>query len=117
MSFPGRSLAGPLPCREYGSLKATSQGHGRDVAGSRQGDGMEAAWKRHGMCELASILQRQHVGDLPAFGDFLLPRGVPRRLLSKACQSQMQVASVKQSNVCHGPGEAYHFGAGTRVLV
>jgi hypothetical protein len=47
-----------------------------------------AAWVRHGhgMCELASAVQRQHVGDLPAFGFFRLPRGVPRRL-SEAYQS------------------------------
>jgi hypothetical protein len=30
-----------------------------------------------------------------------------------AYQSQMQVASVKQSNVCHGREEAYYFGART----
>jgi hypothetical protein len=36
----------------------------------------------------------------------LLPRGVPGSLLSEAYQFQMQVASVKQSNVCHGRGEA-----------
>jgi hypothetical protein len=65
------------------------------------------------MCELALAAQRRHVGDLPAFGVFLLPRGVPGSLLSEACQSQMQMASVKQSNVCHGRGEAYYFGAGT----
>jgi hypothetical protein len=40
---------------------------------------METAWERH-------------VGDLPAF---LLPRGVPGSLLTEACQSQMQVVSVK----------------------
>jgi hypothetical protein len=39
----------------------------------------------------------RHVGNLPPFGVFLLPRGVPGRLLSEACQSQMQVASVKQT--------------------
>jgi hypothetical protein len=38
-----------------------------------------------------------HVGDLPVFGVFLLPRGVPGSLLSEACQSQMQVVSVKQT--------------------
>jgi hypothetical protein len=42
------------------------------------------------MCELASVFQRRHVGDLPAFGFFRLPRGVSRRLLSEAYQSQMQ---------------------------
>jgi hypothetical protein len=81
------------------------------VAGSRQGDGMGTAWERHGMCELASAVQRRHVGDMPTFGLFLLPRGVPGGLLSEAYQSQMQVASVKQRNVCDGRGEAYYFGA------
>jgi hypothetical protein len=46
-----------------------------------------AAWAWHGMCELASAVWRRHVGDLPAFGFFRLPRGVPRRLLSEAYQS------------------------------
>jgi hypothetical protein len=67
------------------------------TAGSWQGDGTGTAWERHGMCELAAAVQRRHVGDLPAFGVFLLPRGVPGSLLSKACQSQMQMASVKQT--------------------
>ena len=73
---------------------------------------METAWERNGMCELASAVQRRHLGDLPAFGVFLLPRVVPGSLLPEAWQSQMQVASVKQSNVCHGR-EAYYFGART----
>jgi hypothetical protein len=72
---------------------------------------MGTAWERHGMFELASAVQRRHVGDLPAFGLLLLPRGVPGSLLSEAYQSQMQVARVKQSNVCHGQEEAYYFGA------
>jgi hypothetical protein len=46
-----------------------------------------AAWAWHGMCELASAVQRRHVGDLPAFGFFRLQRGVPRTLLSEAYQS------------------------------
>jgi hypothetical protein len=85
------------------------------MAGSRQGDGMGTALE-HGRCELASAVQRRRVGDLPDFGLFLLPRGVPGSL-SEASQSQMQVASVKQSNVCDGRGEAYYFGARTWVLV
>jgi hypothetical protein len=71
------------------------------------------AWEQHVMRELASAVQRRHVGDLPAFGVFMLPRGVPGSLLSEAYQSQMQVASVKQSNICHGRGETYYFGART----
>jgi hypothetical protein len=51
------SHAVPLPCHEYTVLKATSQGHGSFAAG-----------ERHGMCELASAVQRWYVGDLPAFG-------------------------------------------------
>jgi hypothetical protein len=46
-----------------------------------------AAWAWYVMCELASAVQRRHVGDLPAFGFFRLPRGVPRSLLSEAYQS------------------------------
>jgi hypothetical protein len=46
-----------------------------------------AAWAWHGMCELASAVQRRHVGDLLAFSFFRLPRGVPRRLLSESYQS------------------------------
>jgi hypothetical protein len=63
------------------------------------------------MYELASAVMRRHVGDLPAFGLFLLPRGVPGSL--SEAYSQMQVVSVKQSNVCDGRGEAYYFGART----
>jgi hypothetical protein len=44
-----------------------------------------SAW--HGMCELASAVQRRHVGDLPAYGFFPLPRGVLRRLLSEPYHS------------------------------
>jgi hypothetical protein len=69
-------------------------------AGSRQGDDM-----------------RRHIGELPAFGLLLLPRGIPGSLLSEAYQSYMQLASVKQSNVCDGRGKAYYFGARTWVLV
>jgi hypothetical protein len=39
----------------------------------------------------------RHFGDLPVFCVFLLPYGVPGSLLSEACQSQMQVVSVKQT--------------------
>jgi hypothetical protein len=91
-----------MPCHEYAFLKATSQGHGT-VAGG----------ERHGMCELASAVLIRHVGDLPAFGFFRIPRGIPGRLLSEAYQSLMQVASGKKSKVCHGRGEAYYFGART----
>jgi hypothetical protein len=83
------------------------------MEGSWHGRGRMTAWERHGIFELASAVQRRHVDDLPAFGLYLLPRGVPGSLLSEAYQSQMQVASVKQSNVCHGREEAYYFGART----
>jgi hypothetical protein len=61
-----------MPCHNHAVLKATSQGHGT---------------ARHFMCELASAVQRQHVGDLSVFGFFWLPSAVPRRLLSEAYQS------------------------------
>jgi hypothetical protein len=83
------------------------------MAGSRQGDGMGTAWERHGMFELASAVQMRHVGHLPAFGLFPLLRGVPGSLSSEAYQSQMQVASVKLSNIYDGRGDAYYFGART----
>jgi len=53
----------------------------------------------------STSVERLPVGYLTAFGFFWLPRGVPRRLLSKAYQSQMQVASVKPNNVRHGRGK------------
>ena len=37
-----------------------------------------------------TAVERGHVGYLPAFGFFWLPRGVPRRLLSEAYQSSSQ---------------------------
>jgi hypothetical protein len=57
--------AAPVPCHDYAVLKATFQGRGT----ARHGRGMSAAWARHGygMCEFASAVQRQHMGDLPAF--------------------------------------------------
>jgi hypothetical protein len=61
-----------LPCHDHAVMKTNSQGHGT---------------ARHGMLELASAVQRRHVGDVPAFGFFRLPRGIPRRLLSEAYQS------------------------------
>jgi hypothetical protein len=79
------------------------------MAGSWQGDGMGTVWY-----VLISIgLQRWHVDDLPEFDFFMLPCQVPGSLLSEAYQSQMQVASVKQSIFCHGREEAYYFGART----
>jgi len=91
------TLAMPCACRTP-TMKATSQGHGT---------------ARHGMCELTSAVERRPVGYLPAFGFFRLPCRVPQRLLQEAYQSQMQVASVKPNNVCHGQWKAYHFSART----
>ena len=55
----------------------------------------------------STSVERWPVGYLPAFGFFRLPGGVPRRLLSEAYQSQMQEASVKPNNVCHGRGKEW----------
>jgi hypothetical protein len=54
-----------------------------------------------------TAVERRPVGDRPTFGFFRQPRGVPRRLLSEAYHSQMQVASVKPNNVCHGRGKEW----------
>jgi hypothetical protein len=40
-----------MPCHDHAVLKVTSQGYSK-------------AWQGHGMCELASAVQRQHVGNL-----------------------------------------------------
>ena len=64
------------------------------------------------MCELTLAVQSQAVGDLPRFGFFWLPQGVPQRLSSES-QTEMQLASVKPSNVYHGRGEADYFVART----
>jgi hypothetical protein len=55
--IPCRSQAVTLSCHEYAVLKATYKDPGRGTV-----------WERNGMCELASAVQRRHVGDLPAFG-------------------------------------------------
>jgi hypothetical protein len=61
---PCRSHAMSLPCRSESNF-------------SRPGH--SATWERHDMFELASAVQRRHVGDLPAFGFFRLLRGLSRR--------------------------------------
>jgi hypothetical protein len=74
-----RAHVTPVPCHDHAVLKADSQGHGT----ARHRSGMGMAWH----CELALAVQRRHVGDLPAFCFFRLPRGIPRRLLSEAYHS------------------------------
>jgi hypothetical protein len=49
-----RSPAMPRLCRSESDLSRPWQVRGRGTA-----------WKRLGMCELASAVQRRHVGDLP----------------------------------------------------
>jgi hypothetical protein len=72
---------------------------------------------RHSTAWDVWIIKGRHVGDLPAFSFFWLPCGVPRRLLSEAYQSQMQVASVlncwtRSSNIS-GYHMDFHKGHGT----
>jgi hypothetical protein len=71
--------AWPMPCRAHAMQRprrpeATSEGH-------------STTRHRCGMCEVVSAVLRRHVGDLPTFGFFKLPRGVPRRLLKEAYES------------------------------
>jgi hypothetical protein len=63
---PCRARAMPQPCRSESDFSRPCH---------------RAAWAWHGMCELQSAIQRRHVGDMPAFGFFQLPRGVSRSLL------------------------------------
>jgi hypothetical protein len=48
------------------------------------------------MCEVASVVKRQHVGNLPVFGLFLLTCKVPGSL-SEAYRPQAQVVSVNKA--------------------
>jgi hypothetical protein len=57
MPRPCRSHAMPGPCRSESDFSTPRH---------------RAARVRHGMCELASAVQRRHVGDLSAFGFFRL---------------------------------------------
>jgi hypothetical protein len=65
-----------------------------------------AGWRRHGDGILTACLR------LASLWPLLLPRPVPGSLLSEACQSQIEVASVKQSGVYDGR-EAAYFGVRT----
>jgi hypothetical protein len=98
--FPSHATTRPFWQRP---LKATAQ------------RGMGAAWERHSMCELASAVQRRHVGDLPTFGFFRLPRGVPLSLLPEAYQSQTQFGYFRptrglsrRTRHCRGMAGARH---------
>jgi hypothetical protein len=91
----------PLPCHEYAFLKASSQGRGRVMA-----------WERHGMCKLVSA-SRDGMLRTCQSSAYSCYHAEFQEVLSETYRSQMQVASVKQSNVCHGQGEAYYFGART----
>jgi hypothetical protein len=103
MPFPCRAHAIPLPCRAAKGLDcvfpiwftqcvrvlfthamphpchATTMPIWKRLlkATTQRGMGAICAWP--GMCELSSAVQRRHVGDLPVFGFFRLPRGLSRR--------------------------------------
>jgi hypothetical protein len=66
------TCAMPWPCRSESDF-------------SRPWHSTACAW--HHTCELASAVQRQHVGNLPAFSFFWPPHGVPRQFVSEAYQS------------------------------
>jgi hypothetical protein len=53
--MPCRSLAVPRICRTESNLSRPRH---------------SAAWERHGTCEIASVILRRHVGDLPAFREW-----------------------------------------------
>jgi hypothetical protein len=96
--MPCRAHAAPVPCHDHAVLKATSQGHGT----TRYRRGMSMAWHY----ELASAVQRRHVGDPPAFGFFRLPRRISRR--TRHCR----IIAGARHGMCeltrHGMGAAWH---------
>jgi hypothetical protein len=47
----------------------------------------------------STAVERRPVGYLPAFGFFWLPRGVPRRLLAEAYQSQQSIPTSVKSGI------------------
>jgi hypothetical protein len=59
------------------------------------------------MCELTSAVERRHVDDLPTFGFFRLPLGVPR-MLSESYQSQTHVVSVLNCWTSSSDTSVYH---------
>jgi hypothetical protein len=96
--FVSQSHAVPMPCHDQAVLKATSHGNDRAL----HENGMTTAWEWHAMCELASAVIRQHVGDVPAFGFFRLPRGVPRSLLN--CRTSSSNISAFHAHFHEGHG-------------
>jgi hypothetical protein len=53
------------------------------------------------MCELASAIHRQHVGELMVFGFFQLPCRVPRRLYQKHTDPLNCKTSSSDISGCH----------------
>jgi hypothetical protein len=51
-----------------------------------------AAWAWHGVCELASAVQRRHMGDLSAFSFSRLLHRIPRTLLSEEWKKLLKIA-------------------------
>jgi hypothetical protein len=90
--------AAPVPCHDRAVLKATSQGN----CTARHGHGMA--------CELASAVHTMHVGDVPTFGFFRLPRVVPRRLFQKYTNPLKCRASSSDISGYHAD---FHDGHGT----
>jgi hypothetical protein len=64
MPRPCHARAMPRPCH------ATTMPFWKRLLKTKAQRVMGASWALHGMCELASAVQRRHVGDLPAFCSF-----------------------------------------------
>jgi hypothetical protein len=56
--------------------------------------GMGMSWQ----CELALAVQKRHLGDLPAFGFFRLPRGVPRSFFFYQKQTNLLNCRISSSD-------------------
>jgi hypothetical protein len=90
----------PLPFHEYAFLKATSEGHGRFVAGWRHGDSVgTACWRPASVRRLSATT-----------------RGSMKFVISSMPISDVGV-QCETNNICHGQREAYYSCARTWVFV
>jgi hypothetical protein len=67
--------------------------------------GMGAAWTWHGMCDLASAVQRRHVGDMAAFGFHAeFHEGYQKHTNPLNCRTSSSDISVYHTNFNEGHG-------------
>jgi hypothetical protein len=72
---------------------------------------------RHGVCEIASAVQRRYVGYLPAFDFFRLPRGVQRRFLSNSLNCRTSSSDISGYYAGFQEGHGTENGRGAALYV